>query len=173
MRKLALALVVLGSVVSAHAALNLNIDVAYQTVVRPGTGSIFVTFTGTVDVLLPTFDVSSAIIEWPGSSANDFLPGTFDAAFVTYATGNNPGVDYTGNLFKVEVTSSTPLGFYWLNTSPDGLSNLSEFLVRATDGTNTATDNEFFGVTVVPEPATFVAVGIGALVLLRRRSVRR
>jgi hypothetical protein len=170
MKKLALAFVILGSVASAHAALNLNIDIAYQAVARPGVGSIFVTFTGTVDVLLPTFDVTTSFLEFPGlNPGGPFLSAAFDSGFLAYSFGNSPGLDYTGALFQVEVTSTSALGSYWLNNSGNGLSNLSELMVTATDGQNPATDNEFFGVTVVPEPATFVALGLGGLVLLRRR----
>lgn len=169
MKKLGFAFVALGFVASAHATLNLNLDTQYQTVVRPNAGSVFVTFTGTVDVLLPSFDVSQAFLEFPGNNAAVFLSSAFDPAFIAYLVANSPGVDYTGTLFEVEVTSTTSLDSYWLNNSGSGLSPLSELIMSATDGQITASDNEFFGVTVVPEPTTLVAVGISAVALLRRR----
>lgn len=158
-----------GALVSsiAAASLNLNIAVPYQTAVRPASGSIFVVFTGTVDILLPTFDVTAATLEFPEDSSSNVLTGSFDPAFISYIGASSPGVDYTGNLFSIEVTSTSPLGFYWLNGN--GLSALSELLVTASDGTRTATDNEFHGVTVVPEPATFAALAIGFAALIRRR----
>ena len=169
MRKILLSFA--GALVSSWAAasLNININVPYQTAVRPATGSIFVLFTGTIDVLLPTFDVNAATLEFPLDASSNVLTGTFDPAFNTYLGSAAPGVDYAGPLFSIEVTSTSPLGFYWLNPSGNGFSALSEFLVSASDGAQTATDNEFYGVTVVPEPVTMAAVGIGVAALLRRR----
>jgi hypothetical protein len=141
--------------------------VPYQTAVRPAAGSIFVLFSGTVDVLLPTFDVNQAQLEFPQDSLANSLTGAFDPAFSTYIGTNSPGVDYTGPLFSIEVTSTSPLGFYWLNGN--GFSALSELIVTTSDGTRTASDNEFFGVTVVPEPATIAAIGLGFAALIRRR----
>src|SRR5688572_16217891 len=113
MKTFALAVLLAVSAVSS-AAINLNIDVQYQTAVRPSSGSIFVSFTGTVDVLLPTFDVSSAFLEF-ASNGSDFLPGAFDASFLAYLSASAPGVDYSGALFTSEVDSTDALGLYWLN----------------------------------------------------------
>ena len=168
MKKLGFSLFGLAAVVSAHAALNLNINVPYQTVVRPSSGTIQVVFTGTVDVLLPNFDVDVAILEFPGSSSSVFLNAAFDPAFITYLGGNSPGVDYSGNLFSVDVSSTTPQDFYWLNSGNNN--PLSELIVFASDNSgHSSWDNEMYGVTVVPEPATMAALSIGAVALLRRR----
>lgn len=151
----------------ASASVNLNIDLQYQTVVRPSSGSIQVVFTGTVDMLLPTFYVDVAWLETPASASNNTLNPTYDPAFLAYANAQVPGADYVGNLFSVEVASTTPLGFYWLN---GGFNNpLSELVVDATDGQITTSDNEMYGVNVVPEPATMAVLGLGAAALLRRR----
>lgn len=158
-------LAILGAAASANAALNLNINLQYQTVTRPSSGTLTVVFTGTVDVLLPTFDVSSAILELPYRNATDLLNATFDPGFLTYLNATSPGVDYSGNLFSVAVPSTAPLGNYMFDSS----GGLAEFFVSATDGVTSGTDNEFFGVNVVPEPATMAALGIGVVALLRRR----
>lgn len=158
-----------GVLVSAWAAasINLNLALPYQTAVRPAAGSIFVSFIGTVDVLLPTFDVSQANLEFPMDASANILTGSFDPAFNTYLGTNAPGVDYTGPIFSIEVTSTTPLGFYWLNGN--GLSALSELTVTASNGAQSAADNEFFGVTVVPEPVSLAALGLGLAAVIRRR----
>jgi hypothetical protein len=153
----------------AQAAVNLNINVQYQTAVRPSSGSIFVTYSGTVDVLLPTFDVTLWALEFPGNSSSVFLNSNIDPGFHAYMVATLPGVDYVGALFTVEVTSTTALGFYWLNNNSLGMSPLSEFVVTADNGVESASDNEFHGVTVVPEPATMAAMGLGLVALARRR----
>ncbi|KXK15842.1 MAG: hypothetical protein UZ18_ATM001001494 [Armatimonadetes bacterium OLB18] len=167
MKKLALAALV-GVSAASYAAININFDLNYQTVLKPSSGSVFVTFTGTVDILLPSFFASGAVVEWPGNGSA-FLSTTFAPSFLTYVTAATPGADYAGDLIIVEVASTDADGFYWLNGSTSGMSPLSELIVDASDGTSIASDNEFFGVTVVPEPASMAALGLGALALIRRR----
>lgn len=169
MRRIALILSALSVAAASQAALNLNIDTAYQTVPVPSSGTLTVLFTGTVDILLPTFDPSSAVLEFPGSASNVFLTASFHADFLNYLGTAAPGQDYTGNLFTVDVPSTTVPDFYYLNGSGSGMANLAEFIVSASDGVNTATDNEFYGVNVVPEPGTMAALAIGAAALLRKR----
>lgn len=160
---------------AAQAAINLNINQQYQTVVKPNTGSIFVTFSGTIQVLLPSFDVTSYAIEIPGSASNVFLGAFIDPTFQAYVLGNNTGVGYSGNFFSVQVSSTTPNDFYWLSSASSiGMSPLAEMIVEAgAPGSNLiARDNEMYGLTVVPEPATMAALGIGALALIRKRRAK-
>lgn len=152
---------------TASASLNFNIDVAYQTVGLPSSGSIQVMFTGTVDILLPDYDALVGIVENPDDGSNPALSVTFDPGFVTYLNGVNPGVDYSGNLFSLTVSDNTPLGAYILNAGGD--SPLSEAYVTASNGNLNSIDNEFFGLTVVPEPATVAALALGGLALIRKR----
>lgn len=166
MKKLA-CLAILGGLSSfSFGFINVNLNNPYQTASVPGAGSIFLTFSGTVDILQASYDASNAILEAPSNGSN-LLSAVLDPAFVAYVSGSNPGVDYTGTLFTVEVTSTTQLGNYWLGAG--GLSGLSELTVIATGASLDASDNELFGVTVVPEPATLAALGIGAAALIRRR----
>jgi len=170
LRKLGFAAIALAVTAPAYAGINLNLNTPYPSVARPLSGSLFVTFSGTVDVLLPFFDVSNINVDSPGSTSAVFLNVAIDPGFTAYMTGFNPGVDYTGDLFTVEVTSTTPVDFYWLNNAQTG--PLSEVTVSGFGLDREAGDNEFFGVNVtdaVPEPATLAVLGVGALALMRRR----
>lgn len=170
MKKLGFAVAALVATAPAHAALNLILNNPYQSVNQPLAGTTSVVFSGTVDVLLPFFDVTGATIELPGSTSNVFLNVNADPGFVAYIAGNNPGVDYTGTLFTVDVSNTTPIDFYWLNNG--GTGPLSEFIVSGIGLDRDASDNEFFGVDVlnpVPEPATLAVLGLGAIGLMRRR----
>ncbi len=167
MKKLACFAVLGGLSSLSFGFVNINLDNPYQTVTPPTSGSIFLTFSGTIDILNPLASISTAILESPGTTS-DALSTVFDAGFVSYVTAATPGMDYTGDLFTVEVNSSTPNGFYWLNSG--GLNGLAEFTVTASiPNFPVASDNEMFGVTVVPEPATLAALGLGAAALIRRR----
>lgn len=166
MKKLVCLAVLGGLSTFSFGFINVNLNNPYQTASVPGAGSIFLTFTGTVDILNPLYDASNAILESPSDGTN-FLTMAFDAAFITYVNGSNAGIDYTGNIFTAEVTSTTPQGNYWLGTG--GLSGLAELTVTATGPSLDASDNELYGVTVVPEPATLAALGVGAAALIRRR----
>lgn len=150
------------------AGVNLNLDLPYQSVVRPNSGYVTVFYTGTVDVLVPSFDVIDAILEFPGNGSA-YLAVNFDSAFSTYVASSAPGVDYSGALFSVDVSNSDAYGLYWLNGSSYGLSQMSELIVYASNGVIQAVDNEMYGVEVVPEPAATAALGLGLAALARRK----
>jgi hypothetical protein len=154
---------------AALAGVNLNFDVPYETVVRPNSGSVDVVFTGTIDVLLPEFDVTGLFVEFPSMDNVTFLATNFHPDLTAYFLADLPGVDYSGNLLTVTVQSTDALGFYYLNNSGSGTSPLAEFIVTASDDSDFASDNEFYGLNVVPEPATCAALGLGVLALARRR----
>lgn len=147
--------------------INVNLSNPYQTANVPGSGSIFLTFSGTIDILNPLYTFTIASLETPFSGPN-ILNTTYHADLINYVNTATPGQDFTGNLFTVEVKSTDALGNYWFDSSSQ--TGLSEFVGSATaSGLPGASDNEMYGVTVVPEPATLAALGIGAVALIRRR----
>lgn len=155
---------------AAQASINLNIWPQYLTVTRPTSGTSTAVFSGTLQVIVPTYDVTSAVVEVPFTSTNNAVIPVLDPGFSAYVAGNSPGLGYSGALFSIAVTPSTPLELFWLNSGTSGLMVLSEVIVSASDSSNNvANDNEAFGLNVVPEPATLAAIGLGCAALLRRR----
>lgn len=167
MKKLACLCAVVGLSSASFGFVNLNLNNPYQTAGVPGSGSIFLTFSGMVDILNPAFAISGATLEAP-DNGSQVLNVAFDAGFLAYLSASAPGVDYTGDIFTVEIQSTTQVGNYWFGAG--GLSAFSELIVSASGaGLPDAVDNELYGVEVVPEPATLAALGLGAAALLRRR----
>jgi hypothetical protein len=176
MKRLSLALVCLSAVAASNAALNFTftLGTAYKTVAKPVSGTTTVTWSGTIDILLPTYDATSMFVEFPGLTAGGpFLSfAGFDAGFLAYLGALAPGVDYSGDLFSFDVSSGNANGNYWFNGTGGGLSTMAEAFAFGTDGVHTVKDNELFGVTVVPEPASMAVLGMGVLAVLRRRKAR-
>lgn len=165
MKKLLFIALATGMVASSHAMVNFELDNPFQTVTAPESGSISLLFTGSVTFQSSGWTITSLVVEHPAlASYSDPLSINIRPEF-SAAYG---GVNYSGPIFEVVVTS-TSLGDYFYNNTFGSI--FSEAFLYATDGVNTITDSEFFGVKVeaVPEPATFAVLGLGAAALVRKR----
>lgn len=170
MKKIILLSVFGASAAMSQAAVNLTIDNPYQGVDLPSSGQVVLTFTGTVDIQLPDYDLFSIALDFPGlTTGGPFLSSAIDSNFSSYMGASNPGVDYTGALFSVTVDASDAPGDYFFNSANN--TNLADLLIMASDGVHTSTDSEAFGVSVraVPEPASMAVLGLGVAALLRKR----
>ena len=166
MNKLLFSLGACAFATSSFASVNLNLDHEYWTVNQGGS----VTISGTI-TLTPGWDVTTWWIEFPGNGT-DYLPSVIDPTFDAYFNSVT-NADYTGPLFTVSAGAAATLGLYDYNTAYPTGSDRSEFGVGATRSADNAqaADFENYGVTVqaVPEPASFAALGVGVVALLRRR----
>jgi hypothetical protein len=165
MKKVLLSLGACAVASSSLASVNLNLDQEYWTVNQGGS----VTISGTI-ALTPGWDVTGWALESPGNGT-DFLGAAIDPTFEAYYLSTT-NADYTGPLFTVSADAAATLGLYDYNTGFQTGSDRSEFGVYATrlaDNAHAA-DFENYGVTVqaVPEPASFAALGVGIVALVRR-----
>ncbi|HLO98288.1 MAG TPA: PEP-CTERM sorting domain-containing protein [Fimbriimonas sp.] len=155
---------------SSFGALNLDLNENYKSTLLPNTGSVNLTFSGKVDILLPGYDIIDGFLEFPRlTPTGAALAVSYVPAFLTYANAANPGVDYNGDIFIVTVSSTDATGEYFYNNTEG--TDFAEFSLTASNGTFSSTDVEMFGVDVnaVPEPASMAVLGLGAVALLRRK----
>lgn len=173
MKKLSvLAVASLGLTALSPAFVNFNFTTAYLGPVANTNGNT-VTWTGTVTVA-NGWDVTGVTIEAPAlSTSGPSLAVVIDPGFAAYVAGANGGVGYSGAIASYTFNGTEAVGFYGWDVAPGGgLSPFfSEITVQATqlDTGLIASDSELYGVEVVPEPATLIALSAGALALVRRR----
>ncbi len=153
---------------ASQAALNFNLDFPDLSAPLPTSGTTVLTFTGTVDVTAG-WDATSATLNMPFQVSSFVgLAGAFDPGFVAYLSGANAGVDYSGNIFSIDVTPSSAIGLYDSNFNSTTAATIT---VSGQKGVSTFDDSEAYSVevTAVPEPASLIALGAGAAALIRRR----
>lgn len=157
----------------------LTLDTPDMVLVRPLTGSITYTMTGSA-----SFDVGYTAF----AREDLYYPNRYpDATTVQYLTGSylgfptaayNGGV-YTGSLFTITVSSTSALGLYSVNrTSPNGVPQLS--LEASTVGSPYSNETiqanytvTVVGAAAVPEPSSLSLCGIAGLAGLGIARVRR
>ncbi len=156
--------------VAANASINFNITNQDQTIVKPTSGFVLATFSGTVTTS-GGWAPSTITVEWPGNGSNFLTFDSFDAAFVAYLGAGVPNSNYSGDLFSIQVASTDADGLYDLNGSSSGSSPFAEAIFYAMKNGVVAGDNEYYSITVesVPEPVSMGILGLGALALIRRR----
>ena len=142
---------------SASAVLNLNLSNPVMSVpfsASAQTVTIFGSVTGV------TSDVTSATLSAPAGSG---ITIAADPAFSTYvnASGANTNYGSVGSPLAIAVLS-IPAGL------AIGVYDGPNAFVTVNDARGLA-DNEYYEVDVVPEPASFAALAIGAVALVRRR----
>lgn len=154
--------------VAANASINFNITNQDQTIVKPTSGFVLATFSGTVTTS-GGWAPSSIAVEWPGNGSTSLTFDSFDATFVAYLSAAVPNSNYSGDLFSIQVASTDADGLYDLNSF--GSSPFAEATLYAMKNGVEAGDNEYYSITVesVPEPVSMGILGLGALALIRRR----
>ena len=199
MRKLLILLVVIGltSVVSAGMILDIEVDgVDYdgETLALTGSAGVFlVSFVGTEGTATDT--TGTSYYTGPGNFSGDqstwfqekggwdwllnggayFSGGLFNVNKSSAVGGATPGTPGLGTTMHSEANITTGFGVY--NQNVQMYTATAEFTFTATETGDVAFDlGNWNGVTVsgseliiVPEPMTIALLGLGSLVLLRRK----
>ncbi|MFQ3587313.1 MAG: PEP-CTERM sorting domain-containing protein [Fimbriimonadaceae bacterium] len=167
-----LALSSVGLTALSPAFVNFNFTTPYLGPVANTAGNT-VTWMGTVTVS-SGWDVTGVTIEAPAlSTSGPSLAVVIDPGFAAYVAGANVGVGYSGAIASYTFDGTEAVGFYGWDVAPGG--GLSPFFSEITVVGNLVStdlqvsDSELYGVDVVPEPATLLALSAGALALVRRR----
>jgi hypothetical protein len=148
-----------------------TLDMPNQVVTAPTSGVTLVDFTGTVFVD-SNYSIDFASLDFPfNSSSSNGLIGSFNAAFLTFASGGNG--TYNGSLFDISVPAGTPPDLYAFQqaTSNPALFTVhalpfaQAFGIDSPTGEVGASDSAAFSV-LVNAPANGVPDGGSSVLLL-------
>lgn len=140
----------------------------------PTSGSMDYMFTGTIQITgAPSSGSIGIEAPYLATSNSDYLTVQFAPSLQTQAAGllTTPNSTYTGDLFKITIDSTTPIGEFNHSVGTTTAPVIAVY-ASAPDGSS-AYAAASYGATVsaVPEPATlaFLVAGIGGFVASRRR----
>ncbi len=165
------------SAAPAHAQ-SLTLDTPNAIITRPASGTTTFTFTGTI-VNPANARANYASLVFPYNSSLNTLPSIFSSDFNAWyvGAGNANGATYSGGLFTVDVSASTPLGLY--NRTFFNAGAQPSFAIGWSNG---ASQQDFYTANVVsaqtgvvPEPSEWAVIGMtattlgGLMVRARRR----
>ncbi|MDX1935009.1 MAG: hypothetical protein SFU56_20615 [Capsulimonadales bacterium] len=160
----------------AFAQITITLDQNPLTVVRPQSGSLVASITGTVSVGTGWAIGGFGVLDQAANGGGDALVVDFSESFLNYISLASPGDDYTGSLFDVTVTASTTPGLY--DRDAGNLSEPAQFVYTAFDGPNGSVQTLDYAVNIVamgaaaPEPGTLALLVLPTVGLLARRPRR-
>lgn len=170
-RLVASALALSAATLSFGAYANITLDNAHQTV-NQDTREIW--FSGTITITQDWVSLSMPVphlFRQPGWG--DRLDSSLNApAFLTWL-GNfgshQAGATYTGDFFSLHQDIGDPTGVYD-HTGASAVPPANFYMEFNQNQSSYGRSNEVpFSVTVVPEPATMAALGLGVVTLIRRK----
>jgi hypothetical protein len=151
------------SALSFGADVSLSLDHEYWSLNPGGSVTIFGAITAKNGLY-----VTNASVEFAKNASGTLSNTALAPGLISYVNAHQ-SVNYVGALFTVNVPLGATPGNYDLSNNSGGLDPVrSELYVTAWDasvyGANYGID-----VQAVPEPTSFVAVGMGCLALIKRR----
>lgn len=166
-------LVLLAALAAAsQASIYLNLDNPIIVVNRPITGTTRIAITGSVGTTNSDYRAVAQNVSFPftyGDGSALQYGGLQPDLNSLYTTGS-----YTGDLLYLDVLSSTPVGEYkYIGGTNSSLQSQIGFSFAQKDTDRLTSLTGTYSVIVreaVPEPASMIALGAGALALVRRRN---